>query len=111
MKNRSIELLKAASAPGVEAGSALGAGIRKALSGAGKVVTLAGDAGQGLAKGLGAEDLGQGAGRLAGNAAAVGGMVGGAMHLKQKIDDTIEDVKLRREIRRQQRAARAYGGM
>lgn len=110
MTTRSMLMLKAA-ANGMEAGSAVGRGLRKALSGVKKVVTLSGDAGQGLAEGLGFGELGQGFGRLTGQLGSMGVMAGGVGHMVQKVEDSIEDARMRREIRRQQRMARSFGGM
>jgi hypothetical protein len=103
---RGVQLLKVAQAANA-GGELLGRGARASINAAKKVLSGAGDFGQGVAAGAGLQDAGQAAGRLAGQAAVVGGTIAGAKHVKQKIDDTVEDARVRREIRRQQRL---YGG-
>lgn len=78
-------LLKVASARGIA--RPLGKALRLGVTTGGKVVRAAGDAGAGIAEGLGASESGQSVGKLLGQGVAVGAGVGTARKGKRKVDE------------------------
>jgi hypothetical protein len=78
-------LLKVASARGIA--RPLGKALRLGVTTGGKAVRAAGEAGAGIAEGLGASESGQSVGKLLGQGAAVGAGVGTARKGKRKVDE------------------------